>query len=856
MRPFMKPVMKVISSKKFPIWYARIAVFVLLLTTVFWSILSARIQLDNADQLVNSFMLQNAATFHGAMFPDAHSFLLKLPLFWLVQLFGATPFWYSFVTVFLVLVTVGALAYLLSLIEKRPVVLATIYLALALCLLLIPTQPALNSLLPINLAMMTTRNIEYIVFIVGLILIVKSVRMRSRSFIAACLVLTLLVASDKLFFSLSIGGALISLAIYIIFKKKQLVQVSLRWLVASVVSYVLATATLYLLNITNLIHTTSSVGAGPYGLIHSVKDIINGTFYAVMGIFTNFGANPVVDVNIITNVPSAFFGRLGSLSTIGFIATILITLVIIVSMYRLVRQSLHTKKPHAAVKKVTVASQLSLMLIWSLVAMVGIFIVSNHYYPVDARYLAIVFFAGFVGLTTYLRSIRISRKKLVIVGGVLLAVIILMIPTIYKTYQTTLASTDEITQRNKTIAKIVQTHPTTTLIGDYWRVMPIKLQSPRLAVTPLQDCTTPRNLLTSTTWQPDLKTHSFTYLLSLDTQLAQFPHCSLADITAIYGKPTSSAVVKGTVADPKELLLFYDDGIRPLTSQRVNANPDTVVPLALSNFPHRSCTTSTTMQFVAHEDDDILFMNPDLIHDIQQGSCIRSVYFTAGDAGADNVYWTGRQKGAEAAYDAMLGKVDQVWTERVVQLPGGQFATIANPRADGKISLIFLHLPDGNIEGGGFSATNHESLAKLASGKNATLQTVDKSSSYSSDQLTAALQSLMTTYAPARVRSQSSFVGTDIKDHSDHTAVAHFATKAYSQYIATVAPESIPPISYYLGYPVHQMPENLSHADFSTKAKILMAFGQHDGAVCQTEFDCENRSTYGLYLHRQYTHEN
>jgi len=852
----MKPVMKVVSSKNSPVWYARVAIAVLLLTTIFWSILSARIQLDNSDQLVNSFMLQNAATFQGAIFPDAHSFLLKLPLFWLVQLFGATPFWYIFATVFLVLVTVGGLAYLLSRIEKRPVFLGTTYLALALCLLLVPTQPALNSLLPINLAMMTTRNIEYIVFIVGLILIIKSTRMRSRSFIAACLVLTLLVASDKLFFSLSIGGALISLVIYMIFKKKQLIQVSLQWLLASVVSYLLATATLFLLNITNLIHTTSSVGAGPYGLIHSVKDIINGMFYAVMGIFTNFGANPVVDVNIITNVPGAFFSRLGSLSTIGFIATIAITIVIIISMYRLVRQSIRARKPHAAVKKVNTASQLSLMLVWSSVAMIGIFILSNHYYPVDARYLAIIFFAGFVGLTTHLRSIRFRRKKLVILGGVLLAIIIITIPTVFKTYQTTLASTAEVTQRNGTIAKIVQTHPTTTLLGDYWRVMPIKLQSPGVAVTPLQDCATPRNLLTSTAWQPDLKAHSFTYLLSLDTQLAQFPHCSLADITTAYGKPTSSAVVSGTVANPKELLLFYADGIRPLTSQRTSANPDTVVPLSLSSFPYRSCTTSTTMQFVAHEDDDILFMNPDLLRDVEQGDCIRSVYFTAGDAGADNIYWTGRQKGAEAAYDAMLGKIGQVWTERIVQLPGGQFITIANPRGDGKISLIFLHLPDGKLNGNGFPATNNESLAKLATDKIPTLHTVDKSSAYSSKQLTTALQDLMDTYMPARIRSQSSFIGTRFKDHSDHTAVGNFTAKAYTQHSATLAPEAVPSITYYLGYPVHELPENVSPADFATKASIFMAFGHHDSAVCQTEFDCENRSTYGLYLHRQYTYEN
>ena len=39
------------------------------------------------------------------------------------------------------------------------------------------------------------------------------------------------------------------------------------------------------------------------------------------------------------------------------------------------------------------------------------------------------------------------------------------------------------------------------------------------------------------------------------------------------------------------------------------------------------------MQIVAHEDDDLLFMNPDLEHAIDAGSCVRTIYVTAGDAG-------------------------------------------------------------------------------------------------------------------------------------------------------------------------------------------------------------------------------
>src|SRR5215475_11483965 len=44
-----------------------------------------------------------------------------------------------------------------------------------------------------------------------------------------------------------------------------------------------------------------------------------------------------------------------------------------------------------------------------------------------------------------------------------------------------------------------------------------------------------------------------------------------------------------------------------------------------------------SMNIVAHEDDDLLFLSPDLIHDIQSGRCVRTIFVTAGDAGdADN----------------------------------------------------------------------------------------------------------------------------------------------------------------------------------------------------------------------------
>ena len=41
-----------------------------------------------------------------------------------------------------------------------------------------------------------------------------------------------------------------------------------------------------------------------------------------------------------------------------------------------------------------------------------------------------------------------------------------------------------------------------------------------------------------------------------------------------------------------------------------------------------SCPNGSTMTVVAHEDDAILFLNPDLQHAIAAGQCVRSVVVT------------------------------------------------------------------------------------------------------------------------------------------------------------------------------------------------------------------------------------
>ncbi|MDB5179814.1 MAG: hypothetical protein JWN12_446 [Candidatus Saccharibacteria bacterium] len=848
-----KKVIQFIKTPRFAKYYFIGAVIILALSTLSWAIVGSIIQLGNADQLVNAALLKDPATFNGALFPDQHTFLLKLPFFLLIQLLHASPFAYGFVTVLAVLITVGALAFILYKIDRRPLYSGTLFLMLAACLILIPTEPYAGSLLPTSFAMITTRNIEYIVFILALVGIIRAKGFKSWYFIGASLVMILLIASDKLFLSLSIGGAVLSAATYFIAKRRNLLLVSLRWLLASILGAVGATILLWAITAIGFIHTSTASGTGPYAIVHNVKDFLLGIVYGIAGIFTNFGANPAYDTRLAKDMPAQLIVGIFRPGGIGFLVTIAVTIYILTVVYRLFIKSITTK---TLIRKNHLQRPLllSLMLIWTSVAAIGVFVASNHYYPVDSRYETIVLFAGFVSLATFVKQQKINLQTLIITGGLCLIAILIALFFVANTFSAHKQATNDISTRNTYITQILKHHSVDTLVGDYWRVLPIASSSGNsLHVTPTGACTTFRDVLSSKTWQPDLKTHSFAYLLTFDASVTGYPSCSLDQITSVYGKPNASTLIKGTLKNPTELLLFYDHGTNISMQQTIPIIQDTVIPRSLSSLQNTTCP-KTIMNFVAHEDDDILFMNPDLIHTIQAGDCVRTVFLTAGDAGFGESYWIDRQRGAEAAYDTMMNKTDQVWVERIIEINKNQFAIVANPKSNKSVSLVFLHLPDGNVDGSGFAADGYESLSKLATNRISAIHAIDKSSSYTSSQLIDALTNIMHVYQPTDIRTQSSYQGVRYVDHSDHTAVSSFVTRSDEQYKATYPDQPTPSMTYYVGYPIHAMPPNVSGADLDKKTATFLAFGKYDGAVCHSIYECNTHAVYGTYLTRQYTY--
>ncbi len=838
-----------VIKRRFGKTYALIAVTVLLATTLFWSLLSARLHQSNADQLVNPYMFENANTFRGSLLPGQHTQLLKWPLFMLVQMFDYTHASFVAMTVLTTLLTVGLFAALLYYIERRPLMFGTLCLALASVLLLIPANPYSGGLLPVNMAMLTTRNIEYIIFVASLGLLARAIHIKTLSFWAGASLLALLAASDKLFLAISAGGALMALVIYALAKGWNLVNASAVWLMGSVAGLFGGLGIVWLVTRGGLLHIISGTSFGPYGLYVNAREIALGTVYGASGLLTNFGANPAFDATTLRSFMDRTAAHLFSAGGIGYIMNAGIFLAGLLICSRVMKASLDSNRD--AKQALDVSAKLSVMLIWSSLAAIFLFIVTNHYYAVDARYLAITCFTVFVTAAAYLRRKHWPPENVVLVGTVLLISILPSTSLTQHINHEQQAALETMEARNTLVAQALDKRPVDVLVGDYWRVLPTKqAANGKLNVLPLEACTRPRGVLSSTAWQTDLNKHSFAYLLTIDKGLTDFPGCSLEQVLNEYGRPNASVLIAGTLDKPSELLLFYDSGAhKNETAKALNA---TVTPIPFEELPFSSCNAPTILNIVAHQDDDLLFMNPDLQNDYKAGHCVRTVYVTAGDAGGGPFYWLGREKGSEMAYSYMAGS-SEIWVQRIVKLADNQFITVASPRGNAKLTLIFLHLPDGNVDGSGFQASGYESLRRLGQGEIDRIKTVDGQSTYSANQLETALASLMILYEPAEIRTQANFEGGYYHDHSDHMAVGRLVSRAYKRYSDQQFGGKVAiPIRFYTGYPVHEFEENVSGADLSEKEAIFLQYAQFDGGVCQDSQQCDQTSVYGAYLRRQY----
>ncbi|AHH98308.1 PIG-L family deacetylase [Kutzneria albida] len=189
---------------------------------------------------------------------------------------------------------------------------------------------------------------------------------------------------------------------------------------------------------------------------------------------------------------------------------------------------------------------------------------------------------------------------------------------------------------------------------------------------------------------------------------------------------------------------------------------------------------TTAIQFIAHQDDDLLFMNPDLWGDIFDGRTVWTVYLTAGEVpyrtgktygGMD--YADMRIQGARAAYAEACGMPNS-WTYQLKTWNGHQVATNQLNGTNLHLVFTFIHAAAAPEDPTGDLYRMLHDPAFIAN-------PIDGRPGYTQAAFVAMLSALITDVAPDYIRTQNTLGHRDPapnRDHVDHTAGAILAAMA------------------------------------------------------------------------------
>ena len=255
--------------------------------------------------------------------------------------------------------------------------------------------------------------------------------------------------------------------------------------------------------------------------------------------------------------------------------------------------------------------------------------------------------------------------------------------------------------------------------------------------------------------------------------------------------------------------------------------------------------TGGAMQIVAHTDDDLLFLSPDFMRDIQAKRCVQTVFTTAGEAGEGASYWRGLEAGIRASYSKMAGVADS-WTTSDAGVPNRPL-TMQTLNGAPNISVVFMRLPDGFPDGDGSAAYNDQSILKLWDGRLSSIRPVDNAATFTKTQFQNALNRLVANFQPTTFRTQD-WTGNfnNPYDHSDHWATAKFAqlaTRSYTGPHTSIA---------YDAYVIDEYPQNVTGAELTAKVDTFVRFADFDMYICSSPGEGCPDSPYDEWLKRQY----
>ncbi|MGW6784174.1 PIG-L family deacetylase [Streptomyces sp. NPDC054987] len=293
---------------------------------------------------------------------------------------------------------------------------------------------------------------------------------------------------------------------------------------------------------------------------------------------------------------------------------------------------------------------------------------------------------------------------------------------------------------------------------------------------------------------------------------------------------------------------------------------------AAAQAPQRpSVTQGTVVQFVAHPDDDLFFMNPDLSRSISTGVKVTTVYLTAGESDGRNeahsphlqdparpadhaAYAEARQNGIRAAYAEMAtGRRTSAWQRTSVPTTGGGSAEVDVLLARPEVNLVWMQMREARS----ISGDNPDSLRGLWDGKVPALGSqlasgtpVTTPFTYTRDQAVQAIANVLALYRPTTIRTQDPTPGRTRPagapaDHQDHIYGARFVQAATERYATTAAgPRPHFSVQNYVSYPNSSLPPTLDAKAAEEKLGYLKTYAWSDHQDwCGSPAGCGDRKT-------------
>ncbi|MFF1510719.1 PIG-L family deacetylase [Streptomyces sp. NPDC058326] len=342
--------------------------------------------------------------------------------------------------------------------------------------------------------------------------------------------------------------------------------------------------------------------------------------------------------------------------------------------------------------------------------------------------------------------------------------------------------------------------------------------------------------------------------------LAGATFAGLLSVTGAPRTPAAHAARPEAHADRSEARAARPAGKAP-EARAARTKPETPTAARPVESTPSSKGLTSVVQIVAHPDDDLFFMNPDISQSIRSGHPLTSVYLTAGEsdgvnarprdaAGADPDkadYAEARQNGIRAAYAEMAtGSRTSPWERIAIPTAGGATAELDTLRAQPQVRLVWLQIR----EAGSTNGDRPHSLNGLWNGRITALESQRSSGTpvgadftYTKDQVVATITGILDRFRPTFVRMQDPSPGTypesgKFRDHQDHLYGARFTQAALARYAGVPGRPHVG-VQNYLGYPTSVLPHTLDPETAGAKLKTLKTYAWLDGVNdCGTAAGC------------------